>query len=377
MLALTSSGVGVCCVAGIAIPAGLIARYPELTALGGLGALLLAVALVCVLGAEWPVVERLHGDLRAFVGEHLTSQVRVSPSRGSGWVSLWISDSIDGAWTRPCLVNSRRLRDRTVDVSHPLDGARRGVYHVAAVRTEMVDLMGLVRARRVRPAPFTLFVRPRPHPLGPIPDAAATEADGPHSAADPTGGVEFHGLRDYEFGDDIRSVHWLSSARCGRMVVRQSVPPAAARVLVLLDTNAASYDRDSFEHAVVAAASLVATAARAGMAIDLCPTFDGHAGVFARGLGEQEMLDLLAGIEMNEFDPGLHLVSGAVHSQSDSIVVALTGAAGQPLVSSAVRTVLVRFAADAPHGCAHAGNVAVFSVADSRRFAEAWSRMCW
>ncbi|MCS7014947.1 MAG: DUF58 domain-containing protein [Gemmatales bacterium] len=46
---------------------------------------------------------------------------------------------------------------------------------------------------------------------------------------------EFHGLREYRSGDSPRYVHWRSSARVGKLLVREMEPPATEQVLVVLD----------------------------------------------------------------------------------------------------------------------------------------------
>lgn len=77
----------------------------------------------------------------------------------------------------------------------------------------------------------------------------------------------FFALRDYVLGDEPRNVHWRSSARSGRLVVKQRVAALADGTMVVLDVDASAYavgnefDRvfheTRFEAAVEVAASLV------------------------------------------------------------------------------------------------------------------------
>ncbi len=46
---------------------------------------------------------------------------------------------------------------------------------------------------------------------------------------------EFHGLRDYRAGDNPRWIHWRSSARLSRLVVKEFEPRRARRTAVVLD----------------------------------------------------------------------------------------------------------------------------------------------
>ena len=70
--------------------------------------------------------------------------------------------------------------------------------------------------------------------------------------------LAFHALREYVRGDDLRHVHWRSSARAGRLHVRQYHDSRRSRALVLLDDDAAAYpDAGAFELAVSLAASVI------------------------------------------------------------------------------------------------------------------------
>lgn len=89
----------------------------------------------------------------------------------------------------------------------------------------------------------------------------------------PTGRGDTHSLRsvrEYRPGDDLRQVHWKASARQGPgspLLVREHHAPAPNRVLLFLDTSgqgAQAGIQDSFERAVVLAASILWSATRDG-----------------------------------------------------------------------------------------------------------------
>ena len=70
--------------------------------------------------------------------------------------------------------------------------------------------------------------------------------------------LAFHAMREYVRGDDLRHVHWRSSARAGQLHVRQYHDSRRSRALVLLDDDAAAYPGpDAFELAVSLAASVL------------------------------------------------------------------------------------------------------------------------
>ncbi len=74
--------------------------------------------------------------------------------------------------------------------------------------------------------------------------------------------LAFHALREYVRGDDLRHVHWRSSARAGQLLVRQYHQTRRNHATVIVDDARDSYKtEDDFELAVSIAASLVARCA--------------------------------------------------------------------------------------------------------------------
>jgi uncharacterized protein (DUF58 family) len=84
------------------------------------------------------------------------------------------------------------------------------------------------------------------------------------------GGEDFYTLREYQRGDDLRRVHWRSSAKTDELMIRQLETPWQSRALVLLDVREASYEsRDAFEKAVSGAATVVTHLVGSGFDADL------------------------------------------------------------------------------------------------------------
>ena len=84
------------------------------------------------------------------------------------------------------------------------------------------------------------------------------------------GGEDFFTLREYRIGDDLRRVHWPSSAKRDELMIRQLETPWQSRALVLLDVRRTSYEsRAAFERAVSGAASTLLHLRRHGFDCDL------------------------------------------------------------------------------------------------------------
>jgi uncharacterized protein (DUF58 family) len=87
------------------------------------------------------------------------------------------------------------------------------------------------------------------------------------SRIEPSG--EFHTLREYAPGDDLRHVHWRSTARTGQLMMRQNEARRRTPVLVMLDVRPGAHDRASFERAVEACASIVSAIDRTDRPVDV------------------------------------------------------------------------------------------------------------
>ena len=138
-----------------------------------------------------------------------------------------------------------------------LEARSRGVIDLGPVTMEAGDPLGLIRRRRILAGARKLYIHPRTVALPPLEAGLERDLEG-----DPCPGIvdddlEFHALRPYAPGDDMKRVHWLSTARAGTLMVRQYEPTLRTRTELILDGQATSYrNADEFELAVEIYASL-------------------------------------------------------------------------------------------------------------------------
>ena len=145
--------------------------------------------------------------------------------------------------------------------------ARRGLIRTGPLRALRRDVLGLTQ--RTTTLAGTEEVLIVPHTVGlPFPSVGSSGRLGQHLRMKSWGqtGTEFHSLREYQRGDDIRRINWKASARAPSLIVRETALEGIRRCTVVLDMSASEYMGSSFEQAVVAAASVTASSAHTGVA---------------------------------------------------------------------------------------------------------------
>jgi uncharacterized protein (DUF58 family) len=145
--------------------------------------------------------------------------------------------------------------------TYRLPTRQRGIFEVGPVEVTRRDAFELFRTSRRYGAVERIWVYPRILPFRSLPTGQTRHLEGPSSDTSPQGTITFHRLRDYVPGDDLRLVHWRSTARTGRLVVKHNVDTSQPFTVVLLDLRPGRYTAESFEEAVDVAASVLVTSA--------------------------------------------------------------------------------------------------------------------
>ncbi|WP_433462076.1 DUF58 domain-containing protein [Spirillospora sp. CA-128828] len=179
-----------------------------------------------------------------------------------------------------------RLGPARPRIRYELSAERRGVIEAGPLSLVRTDPLGLVRA--ARPAvdePVRVLVHPRHHDLATVPAAGAGGRDTSSAATRATEGA-FAGLREHAPGDDVRQIHWRTSARRGRLMVREHADTARPGLTVLVDDRYGPGELDAL-------AEVAASIVRSGpdVPVDLRLAGGGYAPAGAAGTAQ---LDLLA-----------------------------------------------------------------------------------
>jgi uncharacterized protein (DUF58 family) len=146
--------------------------------------------------------------------------------------------------------------------AYRLPTRQRGIFDVLPVEVTRRDSFELFRLSRRHGRTERIWVYPRVLGFRTLPAGQTRHLEGPSSDTSPQGNITFHRLREYEAGDDLRLVHWRSSARAGRLLVKHNVDTSQPYTAVIFDQRPSLYTEESFEQAVdVVASVLVASAA--------------------------------------------------------------------------------------------------------------------
>ena len=200
----------------------------------------------------------------------------------------------------------------------------RGVHAVGPVTYEKTDPVGVISRRFETGSAVTLLVAPQVTDLPVFAGGLTNDLDGATSQQLSMSDLAFHALREYAPGDDLRHVHWRSSAKAGELLVRQFHETRRGHVTILLDPAQSSYPRRAdFELAVSVATSIALRAVR-----DDLDTYFRCGQAFVRSREPMSMTDLACHFAIERDDQHLtHAASAAQSVGGTGLVVQVTGAA--------------------------------------------------
>ena len=160
------------------------------------------------------------------------------------------------------------------EVSYPVTSDVRGRFTVGPLSVRLTDPFGLCELTRSFATTAELVVTPVVTPLPPV-RLGGDWAGGGEAASRSvsSSGTDDASTREYRHGDDLRKVHWRSTARVGELMVRREEQPFQSRATLLLDGRSAAHRGDgpasSFEWSVSAVASIGVALSRSGFALSL------------------------------------------------------------------------------------------------------------
>lgn len=226
--------------------------------------LLLPLAAILVVGRSrlHLVAERTIDPPRVTLGERMEASLALRKAGALPVGLLRFEDSVPRELgRRPRFTVHTFAGDWQREVTYPLMGLARGRYRVGPLLVRAVDPFGLAEIDRRFRASNEVLVTPAVEPLDQLGSAAGNNASG-ESTPQKIGlvGQDDVLVREYRDGDDVRRIHWRSTARKGEIMVRREEQAWDPSVSLLLDSRASSHAGTgrtaSFEWAVSAATSI-------------------------------------------------------------------------------------------------------------------------
>lgn len=294
-MSLTARGLGLLGGGAVLLGTGFAFGYPELALLGSAALLAVACAVVYAVWRPGLAVTRVAEPDRVTRGDASSVTLTVHNASRVRAATLIAYDRCGDDRIPVPLLRLRPHRDTVV--AYPVPTRRRGVVPIGPLRVSRSDPLGLVEVARSHGGTAQVWVHPRTHPLAAVPAGITRSLDGRIDRV-PHGSITFATLREYVVGDELRHVHWRTSARVGELMVREHLDTSLPRTVVVLDNRAASWTGESFESACEAAASVIAAAVREDVPVTL-HLVCGEAAVAAasRG-GAMPLFDRLAEAEL-------------------------------------------------------------------------------
>ncbi|OIJ68759.1 DUF58 domain-containing protein [Streptomyces mangrovisoli] len=240
---------------------------------------------------------------------------------------------------RPRFVLDRVEPGGRREVSYRVRSDLRGRYPLGPLQLRLTDPFGMCELTRSFSTFDTLTVIPRVEPLSPVRFGGEAKGYGDgRQRSLALAGEDDVIPRGYRHGDDLRRVHWRSTARYGELMVRREEQPQRARCTVLLDTRRPAYQGagpdSAFEWAVSGTASVLVHMLERGFSVRLLTDTgsavpgEGADGFAAASQGSADaaglMLDTLAVIDHSD-GTGLSRAYDVLRGGNEGLLVAFFG----------------------------------------------------
>lgn len=351
----------------VGIGFGLWGQWTELVALGICALVLCALAAFFLIGNARYEVELGLAASRVVVGARAVGTIAVRNASARTAVSSVIEVPIGrniAAFDIPRLAGHATHEDLFT-----IPTQKRAVHVLGPVRAVRGDPLGMLRREQIWGQAQNLYVHPKTLRLDPVTSGYLRDLDGYPLASLSNDDVAFHALREYNRGDDRRSVHWKSTARTGTLMVRQYEETRRWYLAIGLSTALAEYaDEEEFETAVSVSASLGANALTDGRDVTVLTHDRGlHTG------SPRMLLDQMSAVQVAPRRKGIiHLANDiAAEAPDASLVVLIVGGcvevsklkAAHARIPLGARTIAVRVDRHNPPSRGRIGDLAVLTIA--------------
>lgn len=240
----------------LSLVTGLRLGWTELTSIGVIMLVSTLLALLWSIGRSGHAIEMRLERTRVTVGEQALGELQVSNPTKRSLAPARIELSVGAAHAD---FTTQRLAPGDSFVEpFGINTQRRGMIAVGPATTVRGDALGLIRRTQTWSQTIDLYIHPYTVPLATSATGLIRDIEGATTHHLSSSDVSFHALRDYVPGDDRRNIHWKTTARTGKLMVRQFEETRRSHMLIILDLDADAWgSAEEFEVGVSTAASLV------------------------------------------------------------------------------------------------------------------------
>lgn len=252
----------------VALAAGYLLGWAELVTVGWAGLVLAVIAGIYLVGRSPFRVELDLPRRRVVAGEPADGRVVLTNPTARRLLGLKLEIPVGSGLAELALPSLRGGGHAAADF--PLPTRRRGIVTVGPVRTVRADPVGLVRRELEWTERAELVVHPRTIGVPSTSTGLIRDLEGAPTRDLTSSDVAFHALREYQPGDERRYIHWKSTAKTGRLMVREFEQTRRSHLVIALSLATTDYaTEDQFELAVSVAGSLGVRAIRDGRTVSV------------------------------------------------------------------------------------------------------------
>ncbi|WP_306232986.1 DUF58 domain-containing protein [Agrococcus beijingensis] len=320
----------------LALTLGIALGWKELIVIGIAGALLLLAAVAFVIGRNRYRIVLDLAYTRVVVGERALGRIEIHAASTKPLLPATIEVPVGKALAS---FHLPRMQPGGVheDV-FAIPTSRRTILQVGPVRSVRGDPVGLLRRQVKWTDPVELFVHPKTVQLDETAPGLIRDLEGITTRDLTNRDIAFPALRDYVAGDDRRYIHWKSTARTGKLMVRQFEQTRRSVLALGLSTSPDDYaDPLEFETAISILGSLGLQAIRDEMDVVVQTSRSTVPATTGKRL-----LDGLSGVEWSPRDDRFLDLAATMARQHGgaSVVMLHAGATVDPALVRRARTLL-------------------------------------
>lgn len=237
------------------IPIGLNLSWPEFSLAGFVATILVLLAVPFLFGGKnYAVAFNLPED-RVVAGTDVVASISVVNNSTHIELPGRMDIPIGTNYTDLAIPLMRPGGKFETEVGIPAQ--KRGVIDIGPITTVRTDPVGVLRKELEWAEVRTLYVHPKTVSVPNTSAGIIRDLEGNPTANLVNSDVSFHAIREYAPGDGQRHIHWKSTAKTGKLMVRQFEESRRSRMALIIGMRNDEFaDQDEFELAVSALGSI-------------------------------------------------------------------------------------------------------------------------